>query len=141
MVLSAQLLSIVQSQCVSRILVMPYTDSTINTQAEVLNLWVFAPSLRFSSTSSTAPLPISHCPKPITNCPSSKLAMKIFYQRSSALEANTLIERGNIEELRLPAESLVELMSTLQKSVQIIPPGSRKFREWDVGLLERYDRY
>lgn len=64
--------------------------------------------------------------------------MKIFYQSVSASEAETLMAKEGVEELLLPWEAIVEIRDALTESKRCLPPAARVFREWDVGLLERF---
>jgi hypothetical protein len=42
------------------------------------------------------------------------------------------------EEVRLPMDTMKEVVETLQNSTTRIPKSARAFREWEVGFLERY---
>jgi hypothetical protein len=44
----------------------------------------------------------------------------------------------SVEEVQLPTEAMTELVETLRRSTIAIPESARKFREWDVGFLERF---
>jgi hypothetical protein len=44
----------------------------------------------------------------------------------------------SIEEVQLPTEAMTDLVETLWRSTAAIPESARKFREWDVGFLERF---
>lgn len=103
---------------------MPRSATARNPTA--LHLWVFAPSLRFASSG-------------VNSRPNGQLAAKIFSAPLSVASANALLDKGNVEELLLPAEALAGLESALGESSAALPPSARRFREWDVGLLERYE--
>ncbi len=51
-----------------------------------------------------------------------------------------LLDKGNLtlEEIKLPAEVIDELARTLDASNRSLPLSAKKFKEWDVGLLERF---
>jgi ubiquitin-protein ligase E3 D len=89
---------------------------------------VFAPYLTvsFYSTDSGSSKPIP--------------ASKVFYRSITATEGNTILENASMstEELRLPTEALTELLNTLAGNTMKMPQSARKFREWDVGVLERF---
>jgi ubiquitin-protein ligase E3 D len=93
-----------------------------------LHIWVFAPYLAVSF--SAAGTPVS---KPIQ-------ASKIFYREISADEcANILANTSmSVEEVVLPAETVTQLAETLRESTARIPQSARKFKEWEVGFLERF---
>jgi hypothetical protein len=66
-------------------------------------------------------------------------AMKVFWKLVSREEADSSVASASAEEVLLPTEVIDEIKACLQKSVLILPPSARKFKEWDVGLLERYE--
>jgi ubiquitin-protein ligase E3 D len=94
----------------------------------ILHLWVFAPYLTISLSKSGPEIA-----QPIT-------ASKIFYRPISDQECAGMLEKANvsIEEVQLPAEAMTDLVETLRRSTTAIPESARKFREWDVGFLERF---
>lgn len=65
--------------------------------------------------------------------------MKIFYQSVSAVEAEELMKKEGVEEVHFPGEAIEEMRVELEKSGLCLPASGRKFREWDVGLLERFE--
>lgn len=64
--------------------------------------------------------------------------MKVFWKSISTDDARSLLDGGSAEELILPDEIVVEIGGILRDSAVCLPPSARKFKEWDVGLLERY---
>jgi hypothetical protein len=86
---------------------------------------VFNPALLYTSSKST---------------PGPHIGMKIFYQ--SVDEPKKLLdEQGySVEELYLPMPVLHEFITTLKQSTALLPQPARKFKEWAVGLLDRYRR-
>ena len=44
----------------------------------------------------------------------------------------------SVEEVQLPTEVMADIVETLGRSTITIPEGARKFREWNVGFLERF---
>lgn len=67
--------------------------------------------------------------------------MKIFYKLIvSSSEAEELMAKEGVEEVLLPQEAIVEMREALVESKKWLPPSARSFREWDVGLLERFER-
>jgi len=44
----------------------------------------------------------------------------------------------SVEEVQLPTEVMASLVDALRRSTIAIPESTRKFREWDVGFLERF---
>ncbi len=64
--------------------------------------------------------------------------MKIFYRLIR--DPETLLKQNSLEyeELCLPIHILTQLRDELQRSSNLLPTSARKFKEWDVGLLDRY---
>jgi hypothetical protein len=50
-----------------------------------------------------------------------------------------LVEGSGVEEILLPAEAICGIQSCLRSTSSLLPPSARKFQNWNVGLLERYD--
>lgn len=48
-------------------------------------------------------------------------------------------ESATIEDAEFPRELFQELEKDLNESQDVLPATARKFQEWDVGLLERFD--
>lgn len=48
-------------------------------------------------------------------------------------------ESATIEDVEFPQELYEELEKSLDDSQDVLPATARKFQEWDVGLLERFD--
>lgn len=63
--------------------------------------------------------------------------MKIFYRPTADPEA--LLKQNSLEyeELCLPSHILAQLHDALRRSSDLLPASARKFKEWDVGLLDR----
>lgn len=67
-------------------------------------------------------------------------ASKIFYRSISNEECTAILQNSSMttEEVRLPMDTMKEVVETLQNSTTRIPKSARTFREWEVGFLERY---
>ena len=65
--------------------------------------------------------------------------MKVFWKYVDDKAANELIESDSIEEVSLPMEAISAIEASLRNSAQFLPPSGRKFQDWDVGLLERFE--
>jgi hypothetical protein len=48
-------------------------------------------------------------------------------------------ESATIEDVEFPAELYEELEKSLNESQEVLPATARKFQDWDVALLERFD--
>lgn len=106
------------------------TTATRPTALNAVNLyiWVFAPYITISlypgGQKSSQPMPAS----------------KIFYRPISDKDCTATLESAtmSVEEVKLPTEVMADLVETLGRSTMAIPEGARKFREWEVGFLERF---
>ncbi|KAI0508593.1 ubiquitin-conjugating enzyme E2-binding protein [Xylaria bambusicola] len=97
-----------------------------NQGKDLLNIWVFNANFIFSSTEAPA--------SPIN-------AMKVFYRTVSQEEADKMIESMTlgVQDISLPSEAIAILVDLLQKSNYFVPVSDRRFKDWNVGLLEKWD--
>ena len=65
--------------------------------------------------------------------------MKVFWKTLTIEAAEKLVGSNGVEEMYLPFEAIDGIASCLQSTSSFLPPSARKFQDWDVGLLERYD--
>lgn len=71
--------------------------------------------------------------------------MKILYQPAPNTEALLQPESGkasslSLEELQLPANIFAAVEQALGDSNCLLPVSARGFREWNVGVLNRFER-
>lgn len=71
--------------------------------------------------------------------------MKILFQEVSDAEAMLNPESGqasslSLEELELPSNIFAAVRQALVDSNGMLPMSARSFREWRVGILDRYER-
>jgi hypothetical protein len=66
--------------------------------------------------------------------------MKVFYENKtwSPLQPGEP-ESASIEDVEFPAELFGELRRGLERSQRVLPPTARRFKGWDVGVLQRFD--
>jgi hypothetical protein len=65
--------------------------------------------------------------------------MKVFWKTLTVEAAEKLVGSNGVEEISLPNEAICGIEACLQSSSSFLPPSARKFQNWDVGLLERYE--
>jgi len=65
--------------------------------------------------------------------------MKIFWKPVSGSIAEKLMDTEGVEELILPQETIVEIERDLAESASLLPRTNRKFQDWDVGLMDRWE--
>lgn len=93
-------------------------------------MWLFASNLTvsFANESQDAPSP------PIK-------AAKLFYRTVDKKAAERLIDTADasVEEVKLGENDVAALLNTLEGSTGRLPSTTRKFGEWNVGILSRGD--
>jgi ubiquitin-protein ligase E3 D len=67
-------------------------------------------------------------------------ALKIFYQETD--DAQKLLDehQASLEELQLPGPIFESFKTALIESTDLLPPSARKFQDWTIGLIDRYER-
>lgn len=144
---TTQFASIIASQVTSRILLTPLNhkppssaepdlkDAVRGSSGTFLSLWILSPSIHFSAVASgmDASSAQSRSQADVVR----QHAMKIFSQIPTPKEADALGAQEGVEEVFLPVESIIEIRDALRDSQVYLPLSGRKFKEWDVGLLER----
>jgi hypothetical protein len=121
--LTAHLLSQISSQAVHKFLLHCPSDPTTPT----LHIWVFHPGITISLPTRPAPFP----------------AAKIYYRPLAADSVPALLASSSkltsaVEEIRLPADVMRELTTTLEASTSALPPSVRSWNGWQIGFLDRW---
>lgn len=93
---------------------------------DLLNIWVFNANITFSSTEAPT--------SPIN-------AVKVFYRTVSPEEADKLLESmtSDVQDIPLPSEAITTISELLNRSNAFVPEGDRRFQDWTVGLLEKWN--
>ncbi|KAM3077354.1 hypothetical protein ACMFMG_006704 [Clarireedia jacksonii] len=130
LIISAQILAIMSSQCVSRLVLSPKIP---NPTATSLSIWVLSPSLRYTSSLHDSDPSALVSPRSKTGI----LAMKILWEPVNSARAQELTNNESVEELLLPEEAIYELKGILDESAKYLPSSARKLQAWNLGLLER----
>ncbi|KAI1113117.1 ubiquitin-conjugating enzyme E2C-binding protein [Nemania sp. NC0429] len=93
---------------------------------DLLNIWVFNANITFSSTE--APTSPIH-------------AVKVFYRTVSPDEADKMLESmtSDVQDISLPPEAIQRIGELLNKSNAFVPESDRRFQNWTVGLLEKWN--
>jgi hypothetical protein len=100
-------------------------------QTEYLQLWLFTPDLCFSS--SYQPSSSSQQRKDPTR------AIKAYHKPLSDPSGFLNKNSTSYEHLLFPSSLYIALLEALETSKQLLPAVARKFQDWDVGILERFD--
>ncbi|KAI1490600.1 ubiquitin-conjugating enzyme E2-binding protein [Biscogniauxia mediterranea] len=95
-------------------------------EKSLLNIWVFNGNITYSSTEE-ARSPIN--------------AVKVLYRMVSQDEADKMLDAmtSDVQDISLPTKAIEMLIELLDKSNGNIPLGERKFKDWGVGLLEKWN--
>ncbi|KAH7060808.1 ubiquitin-conjugating enzyme E2-binding protein [Macrophomina phaseolina] len=134
--IAAQLLYLIESQGVRKFTVTPDVDFTSSGESGneedrgPIMIWVFTPDIAFSSS-----VAAERRRDPTR-------AMKVLWKPAPAPTTPPAIEAGgaslSVEELRLPATAFNAFKAALEEGREWLPESARRFKEWDVGLVERF---
>lgn len=120
--ISTQLLAAAESSGVRRFVISSSADESTG-----LLLWLFADSVSFSSSH------MFFARKDPTR------AMKLMWKHLEKPKEMLDTHQFSHEDLSLPDHVYQTLSRTLKNSSDILPESARKFQDWNVGLLERFD--
>lgn len=67
-------------------------------------------------------------------------ALKIFYQETNNAQKLLDEHQASLEELPLPESVFQSFRNALIQSTDLLPPSARKFQDWTIGLMDRYER-
>jgi len=65
--------------------------------------------------------------------------MKIMWKAVDTKSHNTLTSQAGVEELELPRSVYLKLCTALSANQSMLPQSSRRFQDWQVSLLRRFD--
>lgn len=116
--ISSRLLSLIESSAARKFVI--HADNGDHG----LLLWIFNPDIHYST---------SRRPEPVVR------AVKIFYQEIDDPQRLLDEHQASLEELLLPAKSFESVQQALIESTGLLPPNARKFKEWTIGLLDRFE--
>ena len=103
---------------------IPTSDSDVQNEY-LLNIWVFNPNITFSSTEEVR---------------SAFSAIKVLYRLVTRQEANKMMDSmtSDVQDISLPADAIKGITSILATSNSLLPESDRHFKEWTVGLIEKW---
>ncbi|TLD25863.1 putative transporter [Venturia nashicola] len=130
--ISSLLLSSSENTGVRRFVVEPSSPiARSDTEPTSILLWLFTPDLCFSSSyqSSLKPIPRKDPTRAI------KVYHKPLVNPADFLNRNSTSH----EHLLFPSGLYKSLVDSLETSQLLLPAAARKFQDWDVGILERFD--
>ncbi|KAI0011297.1 ubiquitin-conjugating enzyme E2-binding protein [Xylariaceae sp. FL0662B] len=134
---SAMLLATMARSGCSKSIIMPMKSQLASAQngsstnldgtsQSLLHIWVFNANIVFSSTEERK--------SPIQ-------AIKVFYRMVSPDGADRMLDSmtSDVQDITLPADAIETVLGILNSSNGFLPQNDRKFKEWTVGLLERWN--
>jgi hypothetical protein len=67
--------------------------------------------------------------------------MKVLYQVIDAEQGNQLVEslKSDYQDIAFPETAITSALEVLKMSSLLLPTRERSFKEWAVGLLDRWD--
>lgn len=123
--LSAQLLAFAEGEGIRRLIVSCDGEDE---ETNRLKLWLFNTDIRYASSGTRRPM----------------RAVKVFYQEveisgSTETKQGTSLAYGGFEEVMLIREMVKGLVEELKKSTDGLLEELTQFREWKVGVLQRFE--
>ncbi|KAG6031415.1 hypothetical protein E4U41_007577 [Claviceps citrina] len=124
--LAASLLANMSRLGCAKSLIMPHISEkgSDSESLKMLHLWVLNPNVVYSSSLVSG----------------KKTAMKILFREVPQEEGNKLLDSvvSDVQDLYLPAATIDSSRETLIFNSRLLPETQRYFKEWRVGLLDRW---
>ncbi|KAF4989583.1 hypothetical protein FGRMN_9045 [Fusarium graminum] len=127
--LAATLLATISRSGSSKSIVTPHILGPVKADPVVtghnLHLWVLNPNVVYTASSKHG----------------RRTAMKILYKHIDSAEGDKLITSmtSDVQEITLPKAAIKAAEESLLSSSQLLPAQERTFKEWNVGLLGRWE--
>ncbi|WXC55152.1 hypothetical protein SNK03_001123 [Fusarium graminearum] len=127
--LAATLMATISRSGSSKSIITPHVLGSVKLSSAVarqnLHLWVLNPNVVYTASSTTG-------------CTT---AMKILYRHIDSEEGDKLITcmTSDVQEITLPETAIKAAEECLLASSQLLPAQERTFKEWNVGLLGRWE--
>ncbi|KAL2153887.1 hypothetical protein VTH82DRAFT_2563 [Thermothelomyces myriococcoides] len=129
--LAATLIATIARSGSSKSLITPLDGSASGADGKTdpnsaLHLWVLNSNIVYSSSEASQRVP----------------AIKLLYRNLSVGEADKMLEAVTCDsqEISIPAQAIGDVVRHLEHSSRLLPPKERKFKEWNVGLLTRWEQ-
>lgn len=130
--LAATLTAAISRSGSAKSVVLPHTLSLKDKGNEgrplgALYLWVLNPNVIYASSQFEG----------------KRTGMKVLYQAIGVEQGNKLVESmtSDVQDISLPLSVIEATQETLESSSLLLPEQERRFRDWKVGLLERWDMH
>ncbi|KAK1639204.1 ubiquitin-conjugating enzyme E2-binding protein [Colletotrichum phormii] len=135
--LAATLIATLSRSGSSKTVVVPAFQSTQNLASSgdggvvpALHLWILNSNITYASSSSSS-----------SHQRTKRAAIKLLYKEISQDEADTMLESMtcDVQEVNLPLPAIVAAAEGLKRSSEVLPPGERMFKGWNVGMLDKWE--
>lgn len=105
--------------------VLGLRDREAESTSSALHLWVLNPNITYAASAVEG----------------KKNAMKVLYHGVSVDKAYEMIESltSDVQDISLPSSVIEEAQRTLRASNNLLHERDQRFKDWDVGLLERWE--
>ncbi|KAK2037287.1 hypothetical protein LZ31DRAFT_509951 [Colletotrichum somersetense] len=112
----------------SKSVVVPTFPSSSPSSSPALHLWILNSHIVYASSSRRGGAPRS--------------AIKLLYREIAQEEADAMLESmtSDVQEVNLPAAAIAAAAEELRASSGLLPPGERALKEWNVGLLDKWEK-
>ncbi|KAF4962668.1 hypothetical protein FSARC_9229 [Fusarium sarcochroum] len=127
--LAATLLATISRSGSSKSIITPHILGPAKLESDVahknLHLWILNPNVVYTASST----------------PGRETAMKILYKHIESAEGDKLITSmtSDVQEITLPEAAIKAAEEYLLSRSQLLPAQERTFKEWNVGLLGRWE--
>ncbi|EFQ29394.1 hypothetical protein CGRA01v4_05155 [Colletotrichum graminicola] len=110
----------------SKSVVVPTFPSS-SPSSPALHLWILNSHIVYASSSRRAG--------------ASRSAIKLLYREIPQEEADAMLESmtSDVQEVNLPPPAIAAAAEGLRASSGLLPPGERALKEWNVGLLDKWE--
>ncbi|KAK6226829.1 ubiquitin-conjugating enzyme E2C-binding protein [Colletotrichum tabaci] len=101
-------------------------DAKSSPSPPALHLWILNANIAYASSRCRGAAP--------------RPAIKLLYREIPQAEADAMLESmtSDVQEVTLPLAEIAGAAEALRASGELLPPGERVFREWNVGLLDKW---
>ncbi|KAH6660601.1 ubiquitin-conjugating enzyme E2-binding protein [Truncatella angustata] len=124
---AAMLASTLSRSGCSKSVILPLGSSYASSPDRLLLIWLFNGDITFTSSALDSERSVG--------------GVKVLYQYVTKEEAERMSESlvSNVQDVSLPGMAIDDLKQLLGRSQGWLPEGDRRFRDWTVGLLEKWN--
>ncbi|KAK2006693.1 hypothetical protein LZ32DRAFT_611035 [Colletotrichum eremochloae] len=112
----------------SKSVVVPtFSSSSSSASSPALHLWILNSHIVYASS--------------LRRGGAARSAIKLLYREITQEEADTMLESmmSDVQEVNLPRAAIAAAAEELRASTGLLPPGERALKEWNVGLLDKWE--